>query len=164
MKLRHRIVVPVLLACLLGGTAVQAYTLEEFTFESPAKEAEFRDLIGKLRCLVCQNESLAGSQADLAQDLRKEVYKMMSEGKSKDEVLEFLIARYGDFVLYEPPIKPSTYLLWFGPFLLTALGGFLLVRTLRRKGAEPEQTISAAETDRLQQLLARAGDSKDKTK
>ncbi len=89
---------------------------------------------------------------------------MMSEGKSRDEVLAFLIERYGDFVLYEPPIKPSTYILWFGPFLVIAFGGFMLVRLLRRKGAEPEQSISAAETDRLQQLLAQAGDLKDQSK
>lgn len=164
MKIITRIAAPALLALALSGSGAWAYTLEEFTFESPAQETEFRDLIGKLRCLVCQNESLAGSQADLAQDLREEVYRMMSEGKSRDEVLAFLIERYGDFVLYEPPIKPSTYILWFGPFLLIALGGFLLVRMLRRKGAEPEQTISAAETDRLRQLLAQAGDRKDQSK
>jgi cytochrome c-type biogenesis protein CcmH len=152
------------LALALAGGTAHAYTLEEFTFASPAQETEFRDLIGKLRCLVCQNESLAGSQADLAQDLREEVYRMMSEGKSRDEVLAFLIERYGDFVLYEPPIKPSTYILWFGPFLVIAFGGFMLVRLLRRKGAEPEQTISASETDRLQQLLAQAGDLKDQPK
>ncbi|MGE5155056.1 MAG: cytochrome c-type biogenesis protein [Bdellovibrio bacteriovorus] len=151
---------------LLAWGAAGAYTLEEFQFESPAQEQQFRDLIGKLRCLVCQNESLAGSQADLAQDLREEVYRMMQEGKSKDEIIEFLVARYGDFVLYQPPIKPSTYLLWFGPFLLVGVGGFLLLRALQRKKGEPEPDLSGAERARIEQLLhqpaATPGDAQDR--
>ncbi|NEV62948.1 cytochrome c-type biogenesis protein CcmH [Thiorhodococcus minor] len=142
-----------LAGALTLGTA-HAYTLEEFTFEDPSQTTEFRDLIGELRCLVCQNESLAGSQASVAQDLRNEVYRMMQEGKTRDEVVDFLVARYGDFVLYEPPIKPSTYFLWFGPFIFFALGGFLLMRAIQRKKAEPEQDLSDAERARLQQLLA----------
>lgn len=139
-------------ATLALGTAA-AYTLEEFTFEDPAKSHEFRDLIGGLRCLVCQNESLAASQASVAQDLRKEVYHMMREGKSRDDVVAFLVARYGDFVLYEPPVKPSTYLLWFGPFIFVATGGFLLLRTIQRKKAEPEQDLTEADRERLHRLL-----------
>jgi len=142
-------------AVLAWGSAI-AYTLEEFQFESPAQEQEFRDLINKLRCLVCQNESLAGSQADLAQDLREEVYRMMQEGKAKDEIIEFLVARYGDFVLYQPPIKPSTYLLWFGPFLLVGVGGFLLLRALQRKKREPEPDLTGNERARIDQLLTQS--------
>ncbi len=145
-----------LCAALLWGGA-SAFTLEEFQFENAAEEHQFRDLIGKLRCLVCQNESLAASQADLAQDLRKEVYGMMQAGKSNDEIIEFLVARYGDFVLYEPPVKPSTYFLWFGPFVLIALGGFLLLRALKRKKTEPEQDLSATERARIDQLLNSPG-------
>ena len=140
-------------AALLAWGSAGAYTLEEFQFKSPAQEKEFRDFIGKLRCLVCQNESLAGSQAELAQDLRKEVYRMMQEGKAKDEIIAFLVARYGDFVLYQPPIKPSTYILWFGPFLLVGVGGFLLLRALQRKTHEPEPDITGAERARIDQLL-----------
>jgi len=142
------------------GTA-QAFTLEEFTFEDQAKTHEFRDLVGKLRCLVCQNESLAGSQASVAQDLRKEVYHMMQEGKSRQEVIDFLVERYGDFVLYDPPIKPSTYVLWFGPFLFVGFGAFLLLRTLQRKKEEPEQDLSETEQERLRQLLAKTGNQQD---
>lgn len=149
-----------LIAGLIGATLVwggpRAFTLEEFQFDTPAQEADYRELIGKLRCLVCQNESLAGSQADLAQDLRQEVYDMMREGKAHDEIVEFLVARYGDFVLYQPPVKPSTYLLWFGPFVLIAIGGILLVRALRRQGAEPETEISAGEQARIDGLLKTA--------
>jgi cytochrome c-type biogenesis protein CcmH len=163
---------PSLTAALLGvlliwGSA-SAFTLEEFQFESPAQEHQFRELIGKLRCLVCQNESLAASQADLAQDLRKEVYGMMREGKDDDAIIAFLVERYGDFVLYEPPIKPSTYILWFGPFVLIAFGGLLLLRALRRKRTEPEQDLSSSERTRIDQLLnplgASQGDRKDPAK
>ncbi|MCG6859813.1 MAG: cytochrome c-type biogenesis protein CcmH [Chromatiaceae bacterium] len=131
-----------------------AYTLEELTFDDPARTAEFRDLINELRCLVCQNESLAGSQADLAQDLREEVYRMFKEGKGRDEVIDFLVARYGDFVLYDPPFKPSTYLLWFGPFVLIGIGAFFLVRTLLVKRKSPDKELSDNERQRLQELLA----------
>jgi cytochrome c-type biogenesis protein CcmH len=138
---------------LLAGTAATAFTLEEFQFDSHAQETEFRELIGKLRCLVCQNESLAGSQAELAQDLRNEVYRMMRAGRSKDEILDFLVARYGDFVLYDPPLKPSTYVLWFGPFILIGIGAVFLVRALLRKQAAPEPEITDNERARLKALL-----------
>lgn len=150
-----------LLAGLLSAPLAGAYTLEEFTFDDPAREAEFRSLIDELRCLVCQNESLAGSQADLAQDLREEVYRLMKEGKSTDEVVDFLVARYGDFVLYDPPLKPSTYLIWFGPLLLGGVGVLLLLRTLRAKKQAPEQDLSEEERVRLQELLS--GPAQDPT-
>ena len=149
------------LAGVLLTTPARAFTLEEFTFEDPARTQEFRDLTSELRCLVCQNESLAGSQAGVAQDLRKEVYRLMQEGKSRQEVIDFLVERYGDFVLYEPPLKPSTLVLWFGPFLFVGFGAYLLARTLQRKKAEPEQDLSEAERARLQQLLAQTGDQHD---
>jgi cytochrome c-type biogenesis protein CcmH len=144
-------------AASLTPPPAQAFTLEEFQFESPDQERSFRNLIAKLRCLVCQNESLAGSQADLAQDLREEVYGMMQEGKGDQEIIDFLVARYGDFVLYDPPIKPSTYILWFGPFVLVGIGAFLLVRALRRRKAEPDADLSTNERARLDQLLAQQG-------
>ncbi|MBK1694377.1 cytochrome C biogenesis protein [Chromatium weissei] len=152
----------VLMTVLLTGTlafhSIQAYTLEQFTFDDPAQTEEFHNLIGELRCLVCQNESLAGSQAGVAQDLRKEIYRMMRDGKSRTEVIDFLVARYGDFVLYEPPLKPATYLLWFGPFILVGIGIVLLFRALQRKKAAPEQELTDAEQARLRQLLTKNGD------
>ena len=90
----------------------------------------------ELRCLVCQNESLAGSHADLAQDLRREIRKMIAEGKTDKEILDFMEARYGDFVRYRPPVKPTTWLLWGGPFLLLAGGIAALVAFLRRRSRE----------------------------
>jgi cytochrome c-type biogenesis protein CcmH len=141
------------LAGLLATSGAGAYTLEEFTFEDPAQGTAFRALIEELRCLVCQNESLAASQADLAEDLRKEVYRMFREGKSRDQIVQFLVDRYGDFVLYDPPFKPSTYLLWLGPFVLVGIGAFLLVRTLLVKRRSPATELSDEERRRLQDLL-----------
>ena len=144
-----------LLAALLAiGTAAGAFTLEEFQFDSPAQEQQFRELIGKLRCLVCQNESLAASQADLAQDLRNEVYRMMRAGQSEDEILSFLVARYGDFVLYDPPLKPSTYVLWFGPFVIIAIAAFFMIRAILNRKPSNDEDISEAERERLHALLA----------
>ncbi|MCG7910138.1 MAG: cytochrome c-type biogenesis protein CcmH, partial [Candidatus Thiodiazotropha taylori] len=92
----------------MGLTALQAATLAEYNFEDPAQDEDFREIIEEMRCLVCQNESLAGSNAELAIDLRNEIYDMMKSGQSKGEIIDFMVARYGDFVLYSPPVKPST--------------------------------------------------------
>ncbi|TVQ89724.1 MAG: cytochrome c-type biogenesis protein CcmH [Chromatiaceae bacterium] len=151
----------ILAATLSVAGPAAAFTLEEFEFDSPQQQAAFRDLIGKLRCLVCQNESLAGSRAELAQDLRNEVYKMLRAGTSEEAILDFLVARYGDFVLYEPPLKPSTYLLWYGPFALLGLGALVLGGVIWHRRSRPEQPISAAERQRLQDLLAADGGPQD---
>lgn len=143
-----------LIAGLLAVSWVGAYTLEEFEFDDRAQTDAFRELIEEIRCLVCQNESLAGSQAELAQDLREEVYRMFKEGKTRDEIVDFLVARYGDFVLYDPPLKPSTYVLWFGPFLLIGVSAFFLVRALVRKKRSPDRELSREEQQRLQELIA----------
>jgi cytochrome c-type biogenesis protein CcmH len=116
-------------------------------------EAHYKEVISELRCLVCQNESLASSQAELAQDLREEVYKMMDAGKTDDEIVEFLVARYGDFVLYDPPLKPSTWLLWFGPFVLAALALLVMGYTVRKRSRGVEQGLTAAERERVASLL-----------
>ncbi len=109
-----------------------------------------------LRCLVCQNESLAGSHAELAQDLRREIRKMIGEGKSDQEILDFMVARYGDFVRYRPPVKPTTWLLWGGPFLLLLGGiGGLVVFLRRRTQDAPTPGLSEEERRRADALLQR---------
>jgi cytochrome c-type biogenesis protein CcmH len=120
--------------------------IEIYQFDSPQMEADYNKLIGELRCLVCQNQNLASSDADLAQDLRRETYDMLSEGKSPQQVVDFMVARYGDFVLYRPQFKSTTYLLWLGPFLLLLCVLVLLVRRL----------VSAARPDVDAQAIARA--------
>jgi len=139
---------------VLGTLSAEASTLAEFSFSNPTQEHAFRELTEQLRCLVCQNESLAASQAELAQDLRREIYEMMRAGKTQDQIIGFLVARYGDFVLYNPPLKLSTYPLWYGPFLLFGIAGFLLIRTLLRKRKARDSELSAAEHSRLAVLLA----------
>jgi cytochrome c-type biogenesis protein CcmH len=139
---------------ILGSGPLQATaTLESFKFADAAGEQHFKDLISVLRCLVCQNQSLADSDAELAHDLRAEVYEMVQDGKSDQEIIKFLVARYGDFVLYNPPMKPSTYLLWFGPFALLLLAGVLLFRAVRRQKQAASVEISTDDRKRLNDLL-----------
>jgi cytochrome c-type biogenesis protein CcmH len=113
-----------------------------------------RILSQQLRCLVCQNETLADSQADLATDLKRQIREQMKAGKSDKEILAFLTDRYGDFVLYNPPVKLTTYLLWFGPFILLAGGLFALFRYIKsRRGQIHEHPLTADEHKRALELL-----------
>lgn len=100
-----------------------------------ALETRLKALETQLRCLVCQNQTLAESNAPLADDLRKEVRELAVSGKNDDDIRAYLVARYGDFVLYKPPVKPTTYLLWFGPFALLAAGALLWLTVVRRRAA-----------------------------
>ncbi|MBS3916408.1 MAG: cytochrome c-type biogenesis protein CcmH [Sulfuritalea sp.] len=113
----------------------------------------------ELRCLVCQNESLSGSQAELAQDLRREIREQIQDGRSDQEILDFMVARYGDFVRYRPPVKGTTLLLWFGPFVLLAGGIAVLVGYLRRRSrrvAETQPALSPEEQRKVDALLGGA--------
>ncbi len=122
--------------------------------EDPVVEKRLIEISEELRCLVCQNESLAGSQAELAKDLREEVRGLIKEGKSDSEVKDFLVSRYGDFVLYRPQLKPTTYLLWAGPFLLLFIGLFALVRFLKQRSEKIVDTpLSDEEKKRAEALL-----------
>ena len=122
----------------------------------PQLEADVQELSHKLRCLVCQNQSIAESNAPLAVDLRDQVREQLSSGRSKDDVVEYLVARYGDFVLYEPPVKGVTLLLWGGPSLLLFGSAGWLVLRLRRRSSELAATagLSATERTRARELLA----------
>lgn len=108
--------------------------------DDPAVEKRLLDISGEMRCLVCQNESLAASQADLAKDLRQEIREQIQKGMSDQQITDYLVTRYGDFVRYRPPVKPSTWALWFGPFLLllgaVALLGWILRHKILRRPAE----------------------------
>ena len=111
--------------------------------EDPVVEQRLITISEELRCLVCQNESLAGSRADLAMDLRRELRTLIKQGKTDAEIKDFMVSRYGDFVLYRPPVKPTTWLLWAGPFALMAAGLVALFVYLRRRNSE----IGATTTD-----------------
>ena len=145
-----------IIRCLLLGFAIclpvhAADTPLKFT--DPAQEQRYQSLLLELRCLVCQNQSLADSHADLAQDLRNDVHDMLLQGKSNEQILGFMVQRYGDFVLYRPPVRGSTWLLWFGPFVLMLFSVGVAVRYSRgrRRGAAP--ALSETEQTKLQALL-----------
>jgi len=114
----------------------------------------------KLRCLVCQNQTIEDSNAELAQDLRRQIREQIAAGKTDAEIVDYMAARYGDFVLYQPPVKPTTVLLWAGPALLI-LGGFVaLARTIRRRRGEPDAPpLTAEERERAERLLAAGKDA-----
>ena len=159
---RFSIILVLLFFASLLGAPAQA-TLESFDFSGKVSEQRYKKLIEELRCMVCQNESLAGSQAELAQDLRQEVYALMAQGKSDQEVVDFLVARYGDFVLYNPPVKPSTYLLWYGPFVLAVIALMVLYRAISRKKRATEVTLSPDEQTRIDALLGDSSTKRDDT-
>jgi cytochrome c-type biogenesis protein CcmH len=123
-----------------------------FAQEDPALEKRVQALSHELRCLVCQNQTLADSNAPLAVDLRNQVREQLKSGKSERDVIDFLVARYGDFVLYRPPFKASTVLLWGGPFILLAFGLFFLFLRIRRR-VPPASDLSGAERERAAKLL-----------
>jgi cytochrome c-type biogenesis protein CcmH len=123
--------------------------------EDPVVEARLKHLAVELRCLVCQNQTLADSNAPLAEDLRREVREMITKNMSDKEIIEFLVSRYGDFVLYRPPLKATTTLLWVGPFVLLAGGGIALVVALKRREQKvADATITEEEHRRVEQLLS----------
>lgn len=139
-----------LTAANLPVHAAQAVDLAE----DPQVEQRLISIAEELRCLVCQNESLAGSRADLANDLRREVRSLIKSGKSDAEIKQFLVSRYGDFVLYRPQVKPLTWLLWFGPAALLMLGLWVLLRFVRRKSsADTTPALDPAQRERAQALL-----------
>ena len=106
---------------------------EPLVFEDAKKQVRFDSLMEEIRCLVCQNQSLADSGAGLADDLRKEAYRMISQGESNEAIKAFMVERYGDFVLYDPPLQPSTLLLWFGPFILMLIATIVIIVILKKR-------------------------------
>ena len=119
-----------------------------------ATEKRLVTISSELRCLVCQNESLAGSNAELANDLRREIRTMIRAGKSDAEIMDFMVSRYGDFVLYRPPLKGSTLLLWFGPLLLLLVALVAMIRYLRWRASAPEATpLTDAQRRQADRLL-----------
>ena len=122
--------------------------------EDPVMEQRLISISEEMRCLVCQNESLAGSRSDLANDLRREIRKLIQEGKSDDQIRTFMVERYGDFVLYRPPVKPITWLLWIGPFIILVIGiAGLLMYLRRRNQSMPNTILTEADNKKIDALL-----------
>lgn len=141
---------------LVCNSILAATAFEALEFESVAQEQTYKSLIDEVRCPRCQNVNLAGSDAPIAKDLRATIYRLLREGRSEAEILSFLQARYGDFVLYDPPLKPSTYVLWFAPVVLFVLGMIVLVRVARRQSRPDSRThpLAPDEQQQLDALLA----------
>jgi len=128
--------------------------------EDPVIEKRLVHISEELRCLVCQNESLASSRAELANDLREEVRKLIREDKSDSQIKEYLVTRYGDFVLYRPEVKPLTWVLWFGPFLLMVLGLIGMAYYLRQRQTEQASKSVLSDEDRRKvQEILKSGDA-----
>jgi cytochrome c-type biogenesis protein CcmH len=121
--------------------------------EDPVLEAKVMRIAEELRCLVCQNETIAASHADLAVDLRKQIRQKLQQGQSQEQILDFMVQRYGDFVLYRPPVKSSTWLLWGGPFLLLGVALAGLVLNIRRRRTPASAPLQGDEAERLRRLL-----------
>jgi cytochrome c-type biogenesis protein CcmH len=129
-----------LLLVLMLLLSAAAGAMEPLQFKDAAEEARFRELSAELRCVMCQNQSLADSNAQIAHDLRLQVLTLMREGKTDREIKDYLVARYSDFVLYNPPVRPSTWLLWFGPALMLAIGAVVVVVVVRRRAVTAPAT------------------------
>jgi cytochrome c-type biogenesis protein CcmH len=156
-----------LIAMMVVLTPAYAGPVITYEFESDEQEALFNKLSDELRCLVCQNQSIADSNADLAKDLREEIYGMLQQGKSEEEIVDFMVARYGDFVLYNPPMKPVTWVLWFGPAFALLAGFVFVARIMKQQKTGRENEMSNEELERLKalqseaQAIKKAGESKD---
>lgn len=142
-----------LLLLLLSSVGVIRAEVEILEFEDIGQETQYKTLIQELRCLVCQNQNLADSNADLAKDLRHQTYSMVTQGKSNQDIIDYMVTRYGDFVLYRPPLKPMTMLLWVGPFVLLLFGFVILLKFVRRSRQMAQSELSDADRARAVRLL-----------
>jgi cytochrome c-type biogenesis protein CcmH len=141
------------LLCSISTSAKDAVPLAD----DPVIEQRLIVISEEMRCLVCQNESLAGSRSDLANDLRREIRILITEGKTDEQIRNFMVERYGDFVLYRPPVKPTTWFLWVGPFVILLAGIIgLMVYLRRRNQSVPSANLSEADNRRIDELLQNA--------
>ena len=156
-----------IIACLFGVLSINAYAaIDVYDFDSVQQEAQYRGLIEELRCPKCQNQNLAGSDAPIAQDLKQKTYDMIKEGRSDGEIRSYMQERYGDFITYKPPVRPSTWILWFFPplLLITLIAGWFWQSKRRQRTAsgqsgmivESAAALSVAEKAELDRLLSRA--------
>jgi cytochrome c-type biogenesis protein CcmH len=146
----------VIVGLLIFNGASQA-AVESYQFDSPEMEAQYSQLIDELRCLVCQNQNLSGSNAELAKDLRQQTHELLMEGNTPDQIADYMVARYGDFVLYRPPLQNNTLLLWLGPFGLLLLVVVLVFMKMRKK-----QVLVAPELDAMEKAKQLLSESQEK--
>lgn len=149
------------LVCLMFTVSLLQAAEKTLLFNSKEQETRYHSLLKDLRCMKCANQSLADSQVGLALDLRNKVYGQVQQGKTEPQIIDYLVTRYGDYVLYKPRFKSSTYLLWFGPLIVWLLGIVILRRVISRRRTE-QQGLSAAEQQKLNELLNETGADKNK--
>ena len=138
----------------LTSSHVQASPVDTYEFRDEVTKIRFNALTKELRCPKCQNQNLADSNSPIAADLRREVYDLLQEGKADIEIVNFMVARYGEFVLYRPRVSSLTYILWFGPILLVLIGIIVVVMVIRKKPkVQAEETLSAEQQSKLDNLL-----------
>ena len=142
-----------MLALLLSAPMAVQAKVETYTFDTPEQEESYKRLTFELRCLVCQNQNLADSNAELAQDMRRKTYEMVSEGKSEKEIVDFMVTRYGDFVMYRPPLKSSTMVLWFGPVILLAIAAVIVIVFMRKQRQQTVDEVPEPQQQRAHSLL-----------
>lgn len=141
----------ILVTLLYPGAGFSGIELAEF--DDPEQEKLYKVLVDELRCLVCQNQNLADSNAPLAKDLRNEVQKMIKQGNSQQQIIDFMVARYGDFVLYRPPFKAYTLVLWLGPFIGLIFAVYILINIIRSRNSQQVEAISADDQEKISALL-----------
>src|SRR5690606_488208 len=146
------------LTLLMTMSVAHAVNLQTYTFESAEKEALFRELISEIRCPKCQNQTIADSDAPLAKDLRDRTYLMVQEGATKQEVVDYMVARYGDFAYYRPPVRTSTIVLWLGPVLVVLTGALVIIVRVRQQRHE-EVELSDHEREQLAALQSSGQDN-----
>lgn len=161
MKIISKFISKFIFILCLSFSSVVIAGVEVNEFDNKEDEQQFKVLVNELRCLVCQNQNLADSNAELAQDLRKEVYQMIKAGQSKDEIVAFMVARYGDFVLYKPPFKAQTYILWVGPFVFLLLAFVFLFVFIKNKQTVKEKEMTVEEKQRAKKLIESISSDKD---
>ncbi|MDH5472661.1 MAG: cytochrome c-type biogenesis protein CcmH [Gammaproteobacteria bacterium] len=140
------------LSAMLMLNTAQA-KIESLEFANDQMKDDYHSLVAELRCLVCQNQNLADSNAELAQDLRKQVFEMLDKGSSRSDVVDFMVTRYGDFVLYRPPVKTTTLLLWYGPVVLFLIALSIVVVFYRKQTRKSEVVLSDQQKKRAHSLL-----------
>lgn len=140
-----------LVAMVLSSWQLQA-AIEIYQFDNPEHEQLYKQMTDELRCLVCQNQNLSASNSGLARDLRKQTYEMVVAGKTRENIVAYMTQRYGDFVLYSPPVKSITILLWFGPLLLLVIGIFVLIKTINRNRQQGEE-LNEQQYQQMKKLL-----------
>lgn len=138
---------------ILSSFSVYAVKIEFHSFESKEREQLYLQLIAELRCVKCQNQNLAESNAELASDMREKTYEMITNGKSRQDVVKYMTDRYGDFVLYKPPFKAQTYLLWIGPPILLFLSLYILIKRIRTQKEQPIDELNDKEREKMRELL-----------